>query len=206
MILFDDENHFMQVDQLVALPAIVDSGTFEAAAARLHVTPSAASQRIKALEPSVGQVVVRRGSPCTPTEAGSVLVRMAREVALLQADALAALGSADGIPAVLAAAVNADSLATWFLPVLEVAAGRSGSVLRLEVEDEAHSSRLLRAGDVVGAVTSDPAPVGGCRVQRLGGGGCSPKRSSAPTWTPQHWSGWPDGDTVTFPCTGRSGP
>ena len=57
----------MNFEHLRALTAIVDEGTFEAAADALGITPSAVSQRIKALEASVGQVVVRRGAPCTPT-------------------------------------------------------------------------------------------------------------------------------------------
>jgi LysR family transcriptional regulator (chromosome initiation inhibitor) len=36
--------------QLAALAAVVELGSFDAAAERLHVTPSAVSQRIKALE------------------------------------------------------------------------------------------------------------------------------------------------------------
>ena len=43
-----------QPAQLAALVAIADHGTFEAAARPLHVTPSAVSQRIRALESSVG--------------------------------------------------------------------------------------------------------------------------------------------------------
>jgi LysR family transcriptional regulator (chromosome initiation inhibitor) len=38
-----------QPAQLEALVAVVEQGTFEAAARRLHVTPSAISQRIRAL-------------------------------------------------------------------------------------------------------------------------------------------------------------
>ncbi|MBU2075721.1 MAG: LysR family transcriptional regulator, partial [Actinobacteria bacterium] len=49
--------------QLAALVAVVDYGTFEAAARALHVTPSAVSQRVRALESSVGQVLVRRATP-----------------------------------------------------------------------------------------------------------------------------------------------
>src|ERR1044072_853026 len=41
--------------QLAALTAIADHGTFEAAARALHVTPSAVSQRIRALESTVGR-------------------------------------------------------------------------------------------------------------------------------------------------------
>ncbi|HMQ38382.1 MAG TPA: LysR family transcriptional regulator, partial [Micropruina sp.] len=38
------------LDQVETLAAIVDEGTLDAAAARLHLTPSAVSQRLKALE------------------------------------------------------------------------------------------------------------------------------------------------------------
>jgi LysR family transcriptional regulator (chromosome initiation inhibitor) len=52
----------VQVDgqQLAALAAVIEFGSFDAAAERLHVTPSAVSQRIKALEQRVGQVLVVR--------------------------------------------------------------------------------------------------------------------------------------------------
>ncbi|MFC6343623.1 LysR family transcriptional regulator, partial [Nocardioides hankookensis] len=69
--------------QLDALVAIADHGTFEAAARHLHVTASAISQRIRALESDVGQVVVRRTTPCTPTRAGEELIRLARQTRLL---------------------------------------------------------------------------------------------------------------------------
>lgn len=158
----------MHLEQLRALAAIIDEGTFEAAADALRLTPSAISQRIKAPEASVGQVVVRRGSPCVPTDAGSVLLRMARQVQVLEAEALQALGSDASARAVTPVAVNADSLATWFLPVLHEAAGWTDTLLDLHVEDQDHSTRLLRQGDVIGAVTSDPAPVHGCRAELLG--------------------------------------
>ena len=69
--------------QLAALVAIADHGTFEAAARHLNVTASAISQRIRALESEVGQVVVQRTTPCRPTPAGEVLVRLARQTRLL---------------------------------------------------------------------------------------------------------------------------
>ncbi|MBP3044784.1 LysR family transcriptional regulator ArgP [Arthrobacter jiangjiafuii] len=158
----------MNFEHLRALAAVVDEGTFEAAADRLHLSPSAVSQRIKALEKSVGQVVVRRTVPCTPTHAGSALLRLARQVQLLEAEARHALGSETSAVTSTPVAVNADSLATWFLPVLEEAAGWPDTTLDLHVEDQDHSSRLLRQGDVLGAVTADPAPVNGCRAVRLG--------------------------------------
>lgn len=50
----------MQVEQLRALLAVVDHGTFEAAARTLHATSSAVSQRIKVLERDAGRVLVER--------------------------------------------------------------------------------------------------------------------------------------------------
>ncbi|WP_341395365.1 LysR family transcriptional regulator ArgP [Arthrobacter sp. G119Y2] len=158
----------MNFEHLRALAAVIDEGTFEAAADRLHISPSAVSQRIKALEKSAGQVVVRRAVPCTATDAGSALLRLARQVQLLEAEAREALGSGSSAVTATPVAVNADSLATWFLAVFEDAAGWADTTLDLHVEDQDHSSRLLRQGDVLGAVTSDPAPVNGCRAVRLG--------------------------------------
>lgn len=158
----------MNLEHLKALVAVIDEGTFEAAADQLRITPSAVSQRIKALESSVGQVLVRRRVPCTATDAGALLLRMARQVQVLEAEASAALGAGSPARAHLPVAVNADSLATWFIPVLHQAAGWDDAALDLLVEDQGFSSRLLRDGAVMGAVTSDPVPVSGCRVELLG--------------------------------------
>jgi LysR family transcriptional regulator, chromosome initiation inhibitor len=158
----------MNLHHLRALTAVIDERTFEAAADALGVTASAVSQRIKALETSVGQVVVRRGAPCTATEAGTVLLRMARQVQFLESEARDALGGQPSARAVTRVAVNADSLATWFVAVLSEAALWPDVTLDLRVEDEGFSKKLLRQGDVIGAVTSDPAPINGCRVQPLG--------------------------------------
>ncbi|MCC3295695.1 LysR family transcriptional regulator ArgP [Arthrobacter sp. zg-Y411] len=158
----------MNFEHLRALSAVVEEGTFEAAADRLHISPSAVSQRIKALENAEGQIMVRRGAPCTPTEPGAVLLRMARQVQLLESEARHTLAGGSSTRATTPVAVNADSLATWFLPVLSDAAGWTDSTLDLHVEDQDHSARLLRSGDVIAAVTAEPAPVNGCRVQPLG--------------------------------------
>jgi len=150
-----------------ALVAIADHGTFEAAARALHVTPSAVSQRIRALEREAGQVVVRRGPPSEPTEAGMALVRLGRQLRLLDEEARAALSDDTG-RVEITVAVNADSLATWFREVLAEVGRRDDLALRLVVEDQAYSAELLRSGDALAAVTSDPHPVRGCRSEHLG--------------------------------------
>lgn len=153
--------------QLDALVAIADHGTFEAAARELQVTPSAISQRVRALEAAAGQVLVRRASPCRPTDAGQAFVRLGRQTRLLHQEATLSLAARqDHID--LSVAVNADSLATWFREVLGEAGSWEGVAVRLQVEDQAFSSRLLRTGDCLAAVTSEPEAVQGCSVERLG--------------------------------------
>ncbi|CAN5423896.1 ArgP/LysG family DNA-binding transcriptional regulator [soil metagenome] len=157
-------------DQLAALAAIVDHGTFEAAARHLHVTTSAVSQRIRALESAAGQVLVRRTTPCVATEAGAGFVRLARQTALLYDDVRAELAGRPGEArrVDLRVAVNADSLASWFREVIDEVSAWDGAVLSLQVEDQAFSADLLRRGDVLGAVTSEPVAVQGCVVEPLG--------------------------------------
>ena len=160
----------MQLDsaQLNAFSAVIDEGSFERAAAVLHITRSAVSQRIKLLEERVGQVLVRRATPCTATEAGQALYRHAREIALSEADALAAIGGGPRSTTRLAIGVNADSLATWF-PAAMAQAGEDPSItFDIHVEDQDHSANLLREGRVMAAVTADPQPVQGCQVLPLG--------------------------------------
>jgi LysR family transcriptional regulator, chromosome initiation inhibitor len=152
--------------QLEALVAIADHGSFDAAARRLHITPSAVSQRIRALEGATGQVLISRGTPCRPTPHGEWLVRLGRQTRLLYDEASQALTEASAVE--LPVAVNADSLTVWFHEVLAEIARWDGIAIRLHVEDETHSAELLRSGEVLAAVTSDPAPVQGCSARPLG--------------------------------------
>jgi LysR family transcriptional regulator (chromosome initiation inhibitor) len=154
------------LSQLDALVAIADCGSFEAAARQLHVTPSAVSQRIRALEAAAGQVLVSRGAPCRPTAHGERLVQLGRQTRLLYDEARAELSARSAVD--VPVAVNADSLATWFRDVLAEAAGWTATAVILHVEDQAYSQDLLRRGDVLAAVTSDPGVVQGCSVEPLG--------------------------------------
>ncbi|MBV7292904.1 LysR family transcriptional regulator ArgP [Corynebacterium sp. TAE3-ERU16] len=152
---------------LATLLAVLDEGSFEGAADALSLTPSAVSQRIKALESQAGRVLIRRTSPTSATAAGEVLAQAARRMALLQAETDAQLrGRIARVP--LSVAINADSLATWFTPVFADVASWDSATLQLRVEDEAHSLKLLRRGDCLGAVTREHAPVSGCTVSPLG--------------------------------------
>ena len=168
--------------QLEALLAAVTEGTFDAAARALHVTPSAVSQRIKALETRVGRVLVTRSKPVAPTPSGAVLLRAARQMQAIAVDALGELGEhADdegaAAPVTVSLAVNADSLATWFVEAL--AAAGPGLTFDLRRADETRTSELLRDGTVMAAVTASAEPVSGCTVRRLGQMRYRPRASAA---------------------------
>ncbi len=150
------------------LAVVVDEGTLDAAARRLHITPSAVSQRIKTLEGVVGRVVLVRSKPARATEAGIAVVRLARQLALLEHDTLGELGAGDGVRMSVPLAVNADSLATWFLEPLARLASRHPVVFDLHRDDQDFTAGLLESGTVMGAVTSRATPVAGCRVEPLG--------------------------------------
>jgi LysR family transcriptional regulator (chromosome initiation inhibitor) len=158
----------LDLAQLRALQATVSAGTLDGAARALHVTPSAISQRLKALETTTGRVLLVRSKPVQVTPSGQALLRLARQIDLLTADATHELGTDERPqrPVTLPIAVNADSLATWVLPALTPLAGEHA--FDLHRADQVHTSALLRAGTVMAAVTADADPVPGCSSTRLG--------------------------------------
>lgn len=153
--------------QLLALASIIHHGSFERAARALHITPSAVSQRIRAMEEQLGVIVVQRGQPCRATPAGQRLCRHAEVVGLLERDALATLGLADEqtTKPTLRIAVNADSLATWFVDVLACV---QDLTLDLVIDNEARSAEWLRRGQVSAVVSATGASVAGCDQAALG--------------------------------------
>ncbi|MDU9006322.1 LysR family transcriptional regulator ArgP [Sedimentitalea todarodis] len=158
----------MQFDphQLAALTAVLRNGSFEAAASDLGVTPSAVSQRIRALEDRIGGALVLRGAPCTGTPAGTRLAKHAEDVTLLEAQLSRelALENTTG-PARIKIAVNADSLATWLIHALPNA---QDVLFDLVIDDQDHSAQWLRRGEVSMAITALEKPAAGCDAWSLG--------------------------------------
>lgn len=150
------------------LAVTVEHGSLEAAARALHVTQSAVSQRLQTLERLAGQVLLVRSRPVRATPAGEVVIRFARQVAQLDEQASASLGIAEGRRPAIAIGVNADSLATWFLPPLARLSTRHGVTFELHRDDEGRTADLLAKGTVVAAVTTRREPVPGCTVTPLG--------------------------------------
>lgn len=156
---------------LAALAAVIREGTFERAAAALGHTPSAISQRVRGLEDRLGAVLVHRGQPCQPTELGRKLCDHVNRVRLLEQDLDPLLGSSErGMKnvATVPVAVNADSMATWFIKALSNFGCEATAALDLKLDDEGHTADRLRSGEVLAAVSANPAPIPGCKTIALG--------------------------------------
>jgi len=69
---------------------------------------------------------------------------------------------------VLPIVVNADSLATWFVPAIARAAKETGAFFEIVRADETVSTERLRSGEVVAALTATSEPVPGCTSTLLG--------------------------------------
>lgn len=153
--------------RLTALAHVLRLGSFDAAAEALSVTPSAISQRIKALEDQMGTVLVLRGQPCTATDAGRALAAHFDKVSRLEHELDSALGESGG-PAArpdIRIAINSDTLDTWFPFALSPLKDYS---FQLFVEDQDHSAELLRRGEVAAAVSANSDPIQGCDTHALG--------------------------------------
>lgn len=159
-------------DSLAVLAAVVREGSFEAAAKSMNVTQSAISQRIRQLEDKVGAVLVSRGRPCVPTDAGMQFCRHVEQVSLLQHELgermSTMVGGSGTTVATIRISVNNDSLATWFPSVIKRAAPELGIRFDVLPDDQEHTEFSLKSGDSLAAVTSQETPVQGCRRISLG--------------------------------------
>lgn len=153
-----------------AVAMVVQTGSFEGAARALGVTPSAISQRVRALEERLGTVLIERASPCRATAAGDALCRHIELVGLAERDLMTQLPAStyqtDRVT--LSVAVNSDSLATWVLPALAGFARDADILLDIAVDDEDHTTDWLKSGRVVAALTAVAKPVQGCKSIALG--------------------------------------
>lgn len=157
--------------QLTAFATVLEEASFDAAARRLSVTPSAISQRIKALEDRLGQVLIIRQTPCRPTPAGKKLLRRVKPMLVLETEALQDFTDAsttDFPQQRITLAVNDDSLATWVIAALAELHEQSGFLFEIIVDDQDYSLALLRNGKAIGAITAESSAIQGCNVHALG--------------------------------------
>lgn len=155
---------------LSALAVVIEQGGFERAAQLMGLSQSAVSQRIKLLEARVGQPVLVRAAPPTPTAIGRHLLNHVQQVRLLERDLQSQVPSLDdeGSPERLRIAINADSLATWWAAAISEFCAVHPLLLDLVVEDQDVGLRRMRAGEVAACVCATERPVAGARSDALG--------------------------------------
>ncbi|MBS3911198.1 MAG: HTH-type transcriptional regulator ArgP [Hydrogenophaga sp.] len=158
--------------QLEALAAVVEHRGFGPAAQALSLTLAAVSLRIKALEEALGQRLLVRGKQVRATPAGQALLAHVKQVRLMEADLLSGLQGAEARGGVrwqsLSVAINADSVASWFLPGVAPVLQRHRLLLEILIDDQDHTHDALKSGDVIGCVTTLAEPMRGCVAEPLG--------------------------------------
>ena len=158
--------------QLQALAAVIEHGGFGPAAQALNLTLAAVSLRIKSLEEHLGQRLLVRGKTVRATAAGQALLAHVKQVRSMEADLLAGLQGPRSGPQrawqTLGVAINADSVAGWFLPGVAPLLKRHKLLLDILIDDQDHTHDALKSGDVMGCVTTLAQAMRGCVAEPLG--------------------------------------
>ena len=151
-----------------AFRAVIETGSFEQAATRLHLTSPAISQRVRALESQLGNALVVRSRPARATRMGQRLLQYLKRAKLLETDLATEMAVEQDAPLTLVLALNADSIGTWFFPALSDVLIRERVLLDLTVEDQDHTYTLLETGLAIGCISTEPKPMRGCSAELLG--------------------------------------
>lgn len=153
-----------------AFLAVIETGSFEAAAQILNITAAAVSLRIQALEKHLGHALIIRERPCRATQTGQLLLQHLQHSRLLQQGFLQDLNhqthSHDFYKVRIAS--NADSLATWLLSSIQDCLLAEKIVIELQIADQTQTHHLLETGLVNACISTSAKAMQGCQAQLLG--------------------------------------
>ena len=144
---------------LRAFVAIADSGSFTAAADRLHMTQSTMSQQIARLEEAIGRALVDRAArPVRLTVTGERLLGHARRILSLQSEALTLVAETSGTTSVRSG--MPDDIATPEIARAFAAFTKRHKEARLDVTTGLRSdlARRYRAGELDIVVLKEDTP------------------------------------------------
>lgn len=149
----------LDLRRLRVLRAVVATGSVTAAAAQLHLTPSAVSQAVSHLEREAGTPLLERaGRGVRPTDAALLLADVADDVLTRLADAEAALAALRSGRLDRLALVSFPSAGASLVPPAVAALRRTHpqAELSLAVAEPDDALRALRDGSVDVAVVVEP--------------------------------------------------
>ncbi len=154
---------------LSALSSIIEMQSFELAANKLFISQSAISQRIKLLEENIGQPILIRCQPIELTAVGEQLLSHFKKVQQLENELLPELlPDKPTKPMKISLALNADSMATWFIQAVTPVLKEHLVELNLLIAHEDQTLDKLRTGEAIGAVSVIKKPLKGYRSFELG--------------------------------------
>lgn len=156
--------------QCDAFLAVAETGSFDLAATQLCITASAVTLRVQSLEKHLGHLLIVRERPCRVTQAGQSLLHYLQHSRLLEHSFMQNLTgkSADSQFYQINIATNADSLATWLLPLLKSTLIEQKIVVHFQVDDQSQTHHLLESGLVSACISTESTAMKGCIVQSLG--------------------------------------
>lgn len=155
--------------QCEAFMAVAETGSFEQAGSKLCITPSAVSLRVQALEKQLGQVLIIRARPCTLTQAGQDVLQHLQLAQIHERNLIQNLrGESPTQFTKISIAANADSLATWLLPVLKNVLIEEKIVTDIKIDDQSRTYALLETGIVNACISIQHQPMHGCVAEPLG--------------------------------------
>jgi len=154
---------------LQSLDAIIAEQSFDGASKRLNITQSAISQRIKQLEEQCTQPVLVRGTPLKVTDLGAKLLNHYQQVIQLETDLLVDINPEKSLaPVTIAIALNADSIASWFIPAIADVLKIHNIELDLHVINESISHELIKDGKAFAAISDKPTGSPKTKVTPIG--------------------------------------
>ncbi|GAB4358735.1 MAG: transcriptional regulator MetR [Methylohalobius crimeensis] len=155
---------YIEIKHLRTLKMLQQTGSLVAAARRLHLTQSALSHQLKALEDWVGTaLVIRKSRPLTFTPAGQRLLILADQVLpAMQAAERDLARLSGGQAGRLFIVIECHSCFEWLLPTMDVYRESWPDVeMDLTLGFSFEPLPALVRGDVDLVITSDPQPIAG---------------------------------------------
>jgi DNA-binding transcriptional LysR family regulator len=162
----------LSIRQLEVFVALVDQGSFTRAARHMGLSQSTVSGHIADLEKRLGvRLVGRERSGVTPTGAGEILLRPARDALRAERNARMAAAELTGLLRGTLALGGSTIPAVYLIPPLlkTFRHKHEGITVNLLTGDSTEVVEMVRAGDVDAAVTGFKPRARGLQVERVGG-------------------------------------